>query len=175
MCKSLCIVLHMHACSVAQSYLTLCHPMDCSLPGISVHAISQEGILEWVACPPGDLPSPGIKPTSPTLQADFFFFFFLKPLCYQGSSTELYRDRLSGTSWLHRTHSLSGWHQGNSWREKPNLWLECLTTCQYLRNLSFCTNRNVCVHQFSYILVTNFYSTTLRTQNNFFLGKLTVA
>ena len=98
MCKSLCIVLHMHACSVAQSYLTLCHPMDCSLPGISVHAISQEGILEWVACPPGDLPSPGIKPTSPTLQADFFFFFFLKPLCYQGSSTELYRDRLSGTS-----------------------------------------------------------------------------
>ena len=35
---------------------TLCHPMDCSPPGSSVHGILQAGILEWVACPsPGDL------------------------------------------------------------------------------------------------------------------------
>ena len=34
---------------VAQSSLTLCDPMDCSLPGSSVHAISQARILEWVA------------------------------------------------------------------------------------------------------------------------------
>ena len=27
----------------------LCNPMDCSLPGSSVHAISQAGKLEWVA------------------------------------------------------------------------------------------------------------------------------
>ena len=33
----------------AQSCLTLCHPMDCSLPGPSVHGISQIRILEWVA------------------------------------------------------------------------------------------------------------------------------
>ena len=32
----------------AQSSLTLCNPMDCSLPGSSVHGISQAGILEWV-------------------------------------------------------------------------------------------------------------------------------
>ena len=31
------------------SYLTLCDPMDCSLPGSSVHGISQARILEWVA------------------------------------------------------------------------------------------------------------------------------
>ena len=34
---------------VAQSYLTLCDPMDCSLPGYSVHGILQARILEWVA------------------------------------------------------------------------------------------------------------------------------
>ena len=34
---------------VAQSYLTLSYPMDCSLPGSSVHGILQAGILEWDA------------------------------------------------------------------------------------------------------------------------------
>ena len=34
---------------VAQSCLTLCHPMDCSLPGSSIHGIFQARILEWVA------------------------------------------------------------------------------------------------------------------------------
>ena len=29
--------------------LTLCHPMDCSPPGSSVHGILQARILEWVA------------------------------------------------------------------------------------------------------------------------------
>ena len=32
----------------AQSCLTVCDPMDCSLPGFSVHGIFQERILEWV-------------------------------------------------------------------------------------------------------------------------------
>ena len=34
---------------VAQSFLTLCDPVDCSLPGSSVHGILQARILEWVA------------------------------------------------------------------------------------------------------------------------------
>ena len=34
---------------VAQSCLTLHDPMDCSLPGSSVHGIFQAGVLEWVA------------------------------------------------------------------------------------------------------------------------------
>jgi len=34
---------------VAQSYLTLCDPMDCSLPGSSVHGIFQARVLEWGA------------------------------------------------------------------------------------------------------------------------------
>ena len=36
---------------VAQSYLTLCDPMDCSLPGSTIHGIFQARILEWVAIP----------------------------------------------------------------------------------------------------------------------------
>ena len=34
---------------VAQLYLTLCDPMDCNLPGSSVHGILQARVLEWVA------------------------------------------------------------------------------------------------------------------------------
>ena len=34
---------------VTQSCLILCDPMDCSLPGSSVHGIFQERVLEWVA------------------------------------------------------------------------------------------------------------------------------
>ena len=34
---------------VAQSCPTLCDPMDCSLPGSSIHGILQARILEWVA------------------------------------------------------------------------------------------------------------------------------
>ena len=37
------------SCSVAQSCLTLCEPVNCSPPGSSVHGISQARILEWVA------------------------------------------------------------------------------------------------------------------------------
>ena len=34
---------------VAQSWLTLSDPMDCSLPGSSVHGIFQARVLEWGA------------------------------------------------------------------------------------------------------------------------------
>ena len=43
--------------------------MDCSLPVSSVHGILQARIVEWTFPSPGDLPNPGIKPRSPTLQA----------------------------------------------------------------------------------------------------------
>ena len=56
--------------SVVSNPLRL-NPMDCSLPGSSVHGILQARILEWVAVPfCRDLPNPGIQPRSPALQAD---------------------------------------------------------------------------------------------------------
>ena len=53
------------------SHVWLCDPMDCSLPGSSVHGILQARILEWVGVPsPGDLPNPWIESRSPTLHED---------------------------------------------------------------------------------------------------------
>ena len=46
------IYVHTHTYihqSFTQSCPTLCNPMNCSLPGSSVHGIFQAGILEWVA------------------------------------------------------------------------------------------------------------------------------
>ena len=42
----------LHACMCMLSFQwswTLCDPMDCSLPGSSIHGILQARILEWVA------------------------------------------------------------------------------------------------------------------------------
>ena len=48
--------------SVAQSCPTLCNPVDCSLPGFSVHGILQARILEWVTISfSGDLPDQGLN------------------------------------------------------------------------------------------------------------------
>ena len=51
-------------CLVNKPCPTLCHPMDCSPPGSSIHGISQAGILKYCP-PPGDLSDPGIEPASP--------------------------------------------------------------------------------------------------------------
>ena len=56
---------------VAQLCPTLCDPMTCSPPESSVCGTLQARILGWVSFPlPGDLFNPGIKPSSPELQAD---------------------------------------------------------------------------------------------------------
>ena len=47
-----------------QSCLTLCNPVDCSLPSSPVHAIFQARTLEWVAIPflQGIFPTQGLNP-----------------------------------------------------------------------------------------------------------------
>ena len=64
-------------CLVAQSCLTLCSPTDCSLPGSSVHRISQTRILEQVVISYfGNVPNPGIghmSLASPALTKSGFF------------------------------------------------------------------------------------------------------
>ena len=53
--------MHESESEVAQSCLTLCDPMDCSLPGSSVHGIFQ-AIVHGLPCPsPVDLPDPGTE------------------------------------------------------------------------------------------------------------------
>ena len=56
---------------VTQLSLTLCDPMDYSLPGTSVHGILQARVLEWVAIHfSRDLPNVWLEPGSLALQAD---------------------------------------------------------------------------------------------------------
>ena len=67
--------------SVTQPCLTLCDPTGCSMPGSSVHGISQA--RKWSGLPflpPGDLPDPGTECVSPALQVDSL------PLSHWGSS-----------------------------------------------------------------------------------------
>ena len=60
---------------VAQLCLTLCDPVDCSLPGFSVREILQTRILECIAISsPGELPNPETDPGSLAWQADFLPF-----------------------------------------------------------------------------------------------------
>ena len=72
---SLCYLLYVcvHA-KLLQSSLTLCNPMDRSLPGSSVHGIFRQESWSGLPSPlPGDLPDPGIEPVppaSPALQED---------------------------------------------------------------------------------------------------------
>ena len=58
------------------SRVRLCHPMDCSPQGSSVHGILQARVLQWVATPSSrGASSPGIKspsPKSPALAGGFF-------------------------------------------------------------------------------------------------------
>ena len=78
----------------AQLCLTLCDPVDCSLPGSSDPGISQTRILEWLSFPiPGDLP----KSPPPALAGGFFttvllgkshecLFLHTKVFFYKGAS-----------------------------------------------------------------------------------------
>ena len=65
-------IFYFKMCLVALSCPALCDPMDCSPPGSSVHGDSPGKNTEvGMPYPPlGDLPNPGIKPRSHTLQAD---------------------------------------------------------------------------------------------------------
>ena len=51
MTTKVCVCVCVCVCVRTQSYLTLCDPMDHSLPGSSDNGIFQATILEWVAMP----------------------------------------------------------------------------------------------------------------------------
>ena len=60
---------------VAQSCPTLFDLIDCNPTGSSLHGILRQEYWSGLPFPsPEDLPNQGIKPGSPALQADFFFY-----------------------------------------------------------------------------------------------------
>ena len=80
------MIRELHCCLVAKLCLTLCDPMGCSLPGSSIHGISQARILEWVVIflLHGIFSSQGANLHLLRWQADSL------PLSHQGSPRELY-------------------------------------------------------------------------------------
>ena len=77
-----------------QLYPALCNPIDCSPPGSSVHGFSQRGYWSGLPFPPpGDLPNPGIKltsPQSPELTDEFLYHWATwKALNYIQKITEI--------------------------------------------------------------------------------------
>ena len=60
-------------CSVTKSCLTLCDPMDWSLPAPLSMGFPRQEYWSGLPVPPaGDLPDPGIEPASPALAGKFF-------------------------------------------------------------------------------------------------------
>ena len=71
--KSMCACVHTQPCSTLR-------PMDCSLPGSSVHGIPRQEYWSGLPFPPGGgLPNSGIKPASPLSPALAGGFFTTEP------------------------------------------------------------------------------------------------
>ena len=142
---------------VAQSCLTLCHPMN-----YTVHGILQARIQEWVAFPFSRGSSrPGIEPGSPTLLADslptelsrkpwrilhnywrkrilqFFFFPFGTPIIFMikclglSSMSAFWRVFIINGCWiLSKTSWLTLYCCAGDWYVK--VAQSCLTFCEHM-------------------------------------------
>ena len=95
------------SCLVAQSCLTLCHPMDLKWP--LSKGFSRQKYWRVLPCPPpGDLPNPGIQLRSPTLQVDSLLS---EP---PGKPIYLFRFGFGSTTDLHFTVEV--------WRGQELIW-----------------------------------------------------
>ena len=111
---------------VAQSCLTPCDPMDCSLPGSSLHGIFQARTLKWgaISYSRGGLPDPGVEPmslvspawagrfftTSPTWEADLYhktFIHALDAVDWEGRNIQVWIYSLSNCIILGNIFSFS--------------------------------------------------------------------
>ena len=103
---------HLCSCSVAKSHLLLGDLMDCSPLGSSDYGISQQEY--WSRLPfssPGDLPDPGIEPTSLALARMFFtteppgkpsvfYLLFSKMVCSRLQYYPCFIDEDTEALWL---------------------------------------------------------------------------
>ena len=121
------------ACLVALSCPTLCRFTDCSLPGSSVHGISQARILEWVAIPSSRGSSQLRDWTWVSCIADRFFYCMSRqgsPPCSQRIKLECMDMNEEGT-------------EGTKWRESPHelgtQWLFRGRTRSYINSAAWQT------------------------------------
>ena len=109
---------------LAQSCLTLCDPMDCIAlqAPLSMGFSRQEYWSGLLYPPPGDLPDPGIKPTSPdfpALQVDSL------PLNHQGSPSVAELTPLTPFLYNFENCLCHWWHGCNHRRNINNSKLGC--------------------------------------------------
>ena len=122
----------------AQSCLTLCDPMDYSLPGSCIHGILQARILEWVVISfsRGSFPPQGLNPC------------LLRPLHWPADSLPLttFFQRGEWKSWLKAQHSENEVHgiqahhfMANRWGNSERLYffgLQDHYRCYHLQSLN---------------------------------------
>ena len=95
-----------HACSVCQSYLTLCDPMHCSQSGSSVHGISQARILKWVSIPFYRASSQPMDWTQVSRNAGRFFTAWITRDAQDRAQTHLIKCQIQSLSCPILTQSL---------------------------------------------------------------------
>ena len=96
-CTDTCNLLRAVLCLVTQLCPTLCKPMDSSLPGSSVHGISQARILEWATISFSRVSS-WPKDRTRVSCGSCIVGGILYPLSHQGSSLR------RGGIWLNRSY-----------------------------------------------------------------------
>ena len=157
-------------CSVTQSCLILCDPIDCSLPGSSVHGFSRQEYWNRLPFPtPGYLPASGIEPVSlaspalavgfwATREADFLLYGTSKPSHSTYPLSQWWSPRLPSTPQHHKQCS-SEYLPMCSLRDQSN-WCKLLNHILFTRfclkifskmgsQFSQCLLRNIFLLQWS--------------------------
>ena len=96
----LCLCAWVCVCSVTLVCVWLCDPMDCSLPGSSVHGITQTRILEWVAISSSRESSQPRDRTCISLISCITGGFFTHWSTWEAQS-EIWRIQIKGTGLCH--------------------------------------------------------------------------
>ena len=79
-CVCVCMYVRLYRGQYVCLYLTLCHSMDCSPPGFSVHKFPRQKYGSGLTFPPqGDLLNPVMEPSSPESPALADGFFATAP------------------------------------------------------------------------------------------------
>ena len=134
----------MHA-KLLQSCLTLCNPMDCSLPDSSVHGILLASILEWIAMP---FPRRSSQPRDRTCVS--YMWFHVEEVQNQTKLivVRIVADSLGGY-WLRRSMK----EQDGCWEWSVSGYGWWVHKCVYLSKVIRLCMYDVCFRcEWSYIL-----------------------
>ena len=121
-------------CLVALSCPTLCDPMDCSLPGSSVHGDSPDkstGVGWHVSS--RDLPNPGVELGLPVLQADSLSAELLGPTMAYTNSQCLLKNYVKSFKWVVSCNTDKTLYEIGTIMDIPHLQFSCSVVSDSLR------------------------------------------